>query len=511
MSEQKETQKSVYSYHTFIFPFLWNDGGKIKRNQFEKCLNSDIWKFDLFGSYRSDDSKVQREDYSAYQYFNNAARSVIYTSNDGENEFVRCFRCMPDLFKNENNAVEYCITKHVTKSENDKPVEYNYEYKLRINGVRLKLYNTGIGMLIYELENRDYASIDDVNRINEWGRRIFRPFYSIDNKGEIGCSLCADCLKISGIGDKNGQSLCSEIAKAPIPKSLDDIVLARIISFFFECDNYKITMNKREKSESVFYIEPIIDDRMFVACFIHDGNFAYSLAEKDVSGTYRYLSDAEDKAISGKNNLSSKLYETVFVDGDGCTCQNGQMLKEMLSKHVYTRWIECGTIHGISEYSFVCISGTVYFGVLDTFLTEYIEIVMLVLAQRASLLAFERRISETSLKTSEKPLKTKGVKKLQEDYNRVKKLQEDYINFDSQYMLHEVTEQQQGIEIYNLILQRMYIFDQKSDIENQIRNLFELSNYKHDSVMNGILFGLAVFGIIETIDVVVGWILAVVG
>ncbi len=495
MSDQKESKKEVYSYHTFIFPFLWNDGGKVKRKRFEKCLNNDIWKLDLFGSYRSDDSNVQREDYSAYQYFNNAARSVIYTFSDSEKEFVRCFRCLPDLFKDEKNTVEYRITKCIKKYENGKEIEYNVEYKLRVNGVKLKLYNTGIGMLVYELENRDYTSIDDVNKINDWGRRIFRPFYFTDEKGEIGCSLCADCLKISGIGDKNGQSLCSEIAKAPVPKSPDDIVLARTISFFFESDNYKITMDKREKSRSVFYIEPIIDDRMFVACYVNDSELSDLLAETDENGTYRYLSDAENKSTHDESNVSCKLYETVFVDGDGCSCHDRHMLKEMLTKHVYTRWIEyydsgnkkiSGTIHGISEYSLVCVSASNFSA--TPFLTEYIEIAMLVLAQRASLLAFERRISEISSSQ-------KGEKKLQEDY----------INFDSQYMLHEVTAQQQGIEIYNLILQRMYIFDQKNDIENQIRNLFELKNFKQDKRMNTILSALALLGIVEIVDVLVNW------
>ena len=38
MQENKE--KQPYSYHTFIFPFLWNDSGRVTREQFKKCINN---------------------------------------------------------------------------------------------------------------------------------------------------------------------------------------------------------------------------------------------------------------------------------------------------------------------------------------------------------------------------------------------------------------------------------------------------------------------------------------
>ncbi len=471
-----EAKSAIYSYHTFIFPFLWNDGGKVSRKEFEKCLNKQLWKIDLFGEYRADESSVRSEYYSAYQYFNNAARSVIYTFEDNDKQSVRCFRCLPELFRNKNHVIEYQIKKG------------KKEYALRINGIRLKLYNTGIGMLIYELENQKYPLIDDINKINDLGRRILRPFFVPSN---LSCSLCADYLSISGITDICGKNICSRLSGASAPEQPTQIELARIITFLLEDNDFKVTMNKAEKKRNEFFIEPIIDDRMFVACYIINEEFADLLAQRNEDGEYRYLSDAEEKCPGDKEfNVSRKIYETVFVDGDGLSCYSREMLRNMLSDHLYTRWIECGTVHGISEYSFVCVSSTDDIAVLQPFLTQYIEIAMLVLAQRASLLAFERRISEVS---SSK----KGEKELQEQY----------IDFDSQYMLHEVTAQQQGIEIFNIILEKMFVKDKKSDVENQIRNLFELKNFKNDRWMNGILFGLAVLGLIEIVSTILEWIL----
>ncbi len=96
-----------------------------------------MWKIDLFGEYRNNEPSVCGENYSAYQYFNNAARSVIFTLENNDKQSVTCYRYMPELFKNKNHGVKYVIRKG------------NQEFSLPINGIRLKLYNTGIGLLIY--------------------------------------------------------------------------------------------------------------------------------------------------------------------------------------------------------------------------------------------------------------------------------------------------------------------------------------------------------------------------
>lgn len=474
------TASALYSYHTFIFPFLWNDGGKVSRKEFEKCLNKQLWKPDIFGQYRNDEASVSSEYYSAYQYFNNAARAVIYTFEDNDKQSVRCFRYLTEQLKSKDHNIKY----HIKKGD--------VEYILRINGIRLKLYNTGIGLLIYELENQNYPLIDDINKINDLGRRISRPFYNSENST---CSLCADSISISGITDIRGNKIFSQLSGAPAPLNPAKTEIARIVTFLLEDNDRKVTINKAGKKINEFFIEPIIDDRMFVACYINNKEFADLLAQRNKDGEYRYLSDAEEKSPDDRAfNISRKLYETIFVDGDGLSCHSREMLKRMLAENVYDRWIEfrdkgelSGTVHGISEYSMICISASLFSA--NAFLTEYIEIAMLVLAQRASLLAFERRISEVS---SNK----KGEKELQEQY----------IDFDSQYMLHEVTAQQQGIEIFNIILEKMFIKDEKADVENQIRNLFELKNFKSDRIMNGILFGLAVLGTIEIVSIIADWV-----
>lgn len=466
--------KSVYSNHTFVFPFLWNNGGKVRREDFQKCLDNEKWKIDIFGSYRANDSNEKRQRYAAYQYFNEAARTAIYTAADNQEQIVRNYRFMPDIFVKNDNAVIYKIEKD------------GQEYKLRVNGIRLKLYDTGVGLLVFELENHNYHSVDDVNRINEFGRRICRPYYSYDEeKDEYLCSLVADCISICG----PAINMRSELAKAKPADYPQETELAEFIKEFFINGEYSVTIRNTEAdTKKKFFIEPIIDDRMFVCCFLLDKGFTHSLAE--FNGTeYRYIYDALAKSPDDSDNASRMLYEYVFVDGNGLSCQSRKMLQNALKEHVYDRWIEnyskgqlSGTIYGITEYSFVCATASEY--VREAYLTEYVELAMLVLAQRASLLAFERNISRVSRAKKEENV-----------------LQMRYVDFDSKYLLVEASAQQQGIEIYNMLLDKLFINEQKSDVEKQIASLFNLKNYKSSRFQNGILLPISVFGfwgIIET-------------
>ncbi len=467
--------KSVYSNHTFVFPFLWNNGGKVKREDFQKCLDKGKWKIDIFGNYRADDSNEKRQRYAAYQYFNEAARSAIYTTEDNQEQIVRNYRFMPELFVKNDNAVSYRIVK-------DKK-----EYELRVNGIRLKLYDTGVGLLVFELENYNYPNDDDVNRINEYGRRIFRPYYWYDEtKKEYSCSLTADSISITG----SGINVSSELSKAKPVDNPQETELAEFIRSFFINGEYSVTIRKEEgNTKEKFFIEPIIDDRMYVCCFLIDKDFTDMMAE--FNGTdYRYIYDALEKFPEDSSNASRRLYEYVFVDGNGLSCQSRKMLQNALKEHIYDRWIEnyskgqlSGTVYGMTEYSFVCASASVF--VREAYLTEYIELAMLVLAQRASLLSFERNISRVSRAKKE------------ED-----KLQKQYVDFDSKYLLAEASAQQQGIEIYQMLLEKLFVNEQKRDVEKQIASLFNLKNYKSGKIQSGILFPVSLFGFWSIVEIV---------
>lgn len=459
---KQENRTLPFSYHTFIFPFIWNNNGTVSREQFEKCIHPH-WILD-----ERQDTPFDRELYAQYCYFNEAARNVIFTEKDNPNATVRNFRFDFGAF----NGDEQWLHGKKTKENNVRYVIRKGEFvaSLSVNGIRLRLFGTGVGMIVFELENYQYNDEKSINIINELGRRIFMPFIADDGH----CPLCADEIALEY---PNGK-ITSVISGAELKRN-SDIRFAELIMFLLRRGEYSATTNPNP-GETQFFIEPIIDDRMFVACVWNNANYVETL-KQDVDGQYRYLADSLQKEPDGENNAAGRLYELVFIDGTGLSCQSKPMLHQMLTDHIYSRWIEYGTITGVSEYSLVTVTG--FPPNITAFLTEYIEMVMLVLVQRASLLAFERQIGDCA----------RG--KL-----RVAEIQQAYVHFQSEYLLREVTPQQQGIELYNMLLQNLYIDEARADVEKEISALFALQRDTSDRKDNKLLFILAAFGVFDIVN-----------
>lgn len=487
---------TVYSYHTFIFPFLWNDSGRVKLETFRKCLHP-AWQTDYVDN--SQDFISWR--YAQYQYFNRAARNAIFTERDDKSPVVRNYRFNLDSVKKKapkgkapdgkgtyQNQVLFVIDKDIFKYDADQKkdvVDRHFNAELVVNAIRLKLYSTGVGMLVFELENYEQVDEKSLNLINEYGRRIFMPYVGTQNR----CGLCADRIILRC----NEQDVLSSSISGVELKHDSDIRLPSLITWFFSNDGWSIIGKPaytREKKQ--FYIEPIIDDRMFVACFWTNKEFVDEMSQWQ-DGAYSYLRDASEYVPYKEKNRARKLYEVMFVDGDGLSCHSRQMLKEMLEKHIYHRWLEnaqekkgveekSGTITGITEYSLVSVSSCGWLA--NPFLTMYIEMAILVLAQRASLLSFERLISDCS--------RGRG---------RVRNIQKEYVLFQSRLLLQEVTPQQQGIELYDMMLENCFINKEQHDIESQIDALFSMENNLNERYDNILLAVLAAMGIFEVADI----------
>lgn len=479
MSEQKTNQETrrPYSYHTFIFPFLFQAGYKnISREDFAQCLHKGFCPA-VFESQKGTDNTIE---YSRFRYFNQAARNAIYTEKWNDHAIVwnYCFN-MDTLVQNQETAEKW-------HKGWDNPVRLilkkgAFQADLAVNEIRVKLFDTGVGMLVFELENYESADENSVTKINEYGRRVFRPF--VTPEGE--CSLCADEVHLA-YGEQKIVDGCVSGAQVG---NTDEILLSPIISYWLTGEKKVVTTATKAK-EGEFYIEPIIDDRMFVACVYNSPEFASEICQWDFEqNQYRYISDATAEELS-PNNIARRFYEMVFIDADGLTCQNRTKLAEMNQEHSYARWIEYGTLTGISEYSMVCMTGDgkdIYN--INPFLTEYVEMIILVLAQRASLLAFERAISEVTCKTKSKMT--------------VEKIHRGYVAFESELLLAEVTSQQQGIELYDMMMKNLFIEKLKSDVESQINSLYEIHTADHESLESLLLNILAIIGAADIVGSIV--------
>ncbi|WP_036728350.1 hypothetical protein [Peptoniphilus mikwangii] len=481
--EIKDKNERVYSYHTFLLPFeiLKSDNETLcSKEEIENVLNQEYWKrlsgdhlsaFDSVIStngIKKDDSKkknnnliesvVRLVEYNQEQYFHNNVKKAIH--DDGKSGIVSEYVFQFDE-KNTKRVIIKKFCKKIKENLNindestneNKNTNDNNEYVLKVSNVRLKLFNTGIGILILELCNDLYRNFKSVKDINELGRHISLPYIALENKNIASAQILIwDFLhsdeKEYNFGEKNE---CFLNEKSPKEKTYMLDFLKNII------------LKKEQRLHHDF--KPSLDDRMFTCCLIQDDRLA-RVYSRD------YIAQKDDDAQFKK--LSKYLYEYIYIDKDNsCTAATFSFRKNILNNSLYHRWTEIGTIYGASHTSFVAITGEGEF--LDTiitwpFLTQYVEIAILVLVQRASILRFQKQIQSNM------------------DNKKIRKLQSEYIDYRNQLHFFEVSSQEQGIELYELIQKQLYIKKEMEALEKNLEILYEKNNVDYGNKFNR--FGL---------------------
>lgn len=460
--------KKIYSYHNFIFPFLWNDNGNIDIDDFLRILSvGNRWhEKRYFDSTTVNDLPADewKQYYTAYQYFTENANNIIFnTRNDN---IVKCFEYR-DNGKSLNGRARYNIEKN------------GRTYSLNINNIRLNVYDMGIAMLVFELENDlpENSNLDAVNAINEYGRRVNMPF--LPKKPEY--SLCADSIKIN-IDGKDVIASCENFAETlnEINTNINKIALhisfdyvMKLIQYVLDGngkDNggYKVTSNRSHKSLYNLYICPAVDDRMFVCSLIADSELANKYKTFDSkTGEYEYMKSCY---YDDEKSLANELYKFCFIE-TSCTCQSKTMQKKLLGESIYDRWIDYGTLHGVSYHSLICLTGDPKY-TMDTvvipFLTEYVQMAILAVAQRTAILMLSSEVSNIA--------NSLGNDIQFEDVAEIETLQAKYVRIHSQILLPEVTVQGQGIEIYKLLRDHLDIDKNKNDLDIQMQNLRDVNS-----------------------------------
>lgn len=475
MNEKKSC--NVYSYHTFYFPFVWDNVGSVSMQDFianltQKGKWEDISIDSEYPFEQASDTKIAN--YQALQYFTSAARNSLFGWDE---DFVKCYE-----YSGIGDEDRYYISKN---SELEKKItgnnfsgEYFIEYILNLYGIKLKVYNTGIAILTFEVENKDYSSMKDVKSINELGRRVFAPYFDDESK------ICYQCATSLGLKLKDKEVL-SKISTS-YPRNEDECV-PEFIRYLL--GNIKIL--------------PAIDDRMFVACLVSDSeefkkHLDYEIDETDSAFKNIHLNYKTNEAAS------KSLYEFVYIDTDNnCTCPTECMRNDLLEQSIYNRWAELtfdgkieGTIYGISHHSMVCLTAATNKNIIERpFLNIYTHMISAVLAQRASILAFDKKISRCSQDFDKKKalISTRRIKEL-------KKLQDAYIAFLNQHMNVEFTCQEQGIEIYNMLQKEMYVYEEQKLLSKELSLLNDAADTANSLRNNTMAVFLTIlFGIISTL------------
>lgn len=413
----------IYSYHTFYFPFVWNMES-IEYEDYVKSFSSSLWKCTddgCKGSISADsDSDIDLEKkYRKYHYFSRSAREIVGGMGG---EFVTNLTYDS---KNVHNKAKYIIE---TKDK---------IYELLLNAIRLKIYNTGIAIFVFECKNSVYKTIDDVKCINEYARRVFAPFLGASSV------MCADKM---GIKYTDRESF-ADLEKKFSLKTEGKVDINYIPEFITELLPIFVRKN----------IVPAIDDRMFIACLVNDEKYAGRITD-----------------YSQREDVSEDLYEFIFVNKPSfCGCINERERLAQLDGAIYKRWLgkkrEGITLWGVTHNSFMGVTSVEADYLVELpFLCLYTEILALCISQRASILRFDYLACELSrgFEKRGRNLRTRKIRDLIF-------LQEKYIAFLNQFMNCEITSQEQGIEIYNLIQEKTEINKALSHLSEEIRVMYE--------------------------------------
>lgn len=446
----------LYSYHIFLFPFKMRFADKCE----DKTLkpNEDKWEPKPF--------KIENpENYNEYIYFYDFVRESIfdvekpvqpfeYKLSEKVEKLVQCFE-----YKLSEKTANFTPRYKIGITSCDKKGQK--EYLLPIDKITLAIYEKeGIGILSFFLQNNDYPYQKDILNINDFGKRIYPQFLAVDTNDtntsytkatqraflakEISLFLTTNDAPTFKTNFTSFDKINPGFEEQPlIANFITELIGGKVVS-------EAIKSTSKPKDDEIL-ISPLLDDRMFVLCWY--GNNGLSNQYSDNRGdNYGYLQD-------------NFWYQFVFMDNNGPTCQSKFMHTKLVKNATNERWVNYGTLYGVTRYSFVLLTDNGNFGkqtLLPHLKTMYTKMVTLSLVQRAAILKFSSEVVTISDLTQDK-ISTETAD-----------LYKGYIQFVNKIYFREVTPQEQGIELYDLLQKQMRIADHVKDLDNEIA---ELHNY----------------------------------
>lgn len=458
-----ETKKQLYSHHVFLLPFKWNKNHKKDdvlddQDFFEilKALTGTGWQNQQF---RPD--TVLR--YNEFQYFYDYVSEILYDRNETDLSSKTAKKDLPAIRHFEWPAAfggKYLIkTPKPVKTGKSKSTK---TYELVIDSVLLHLYYTGVGVLSFHLQNRSPAqnSPEDILYINQFGRRVFPSFFNIPSD-KVGHPEQDQEINFSGL--------------LPVGKELAyqlEVKINENETFKEDWSGYLAERLKPDGSfklpvilapflspieEQDFQIRPVLDDRMFVGCWYGNKKLADELSGSKTESEKNYLTD-------------EWWYKFVHIDAKTKTIQNAGLQAEIINKATNARWSDYGTFFGVTDYSFVMLTGELDHlrkeGIDAAFLvnhlqTMYYKLSELALVQRATVQRFSDEVTHISRLDEKDP----------EVANKVGKLYQRYIRFVNRIYFREVTAQVQGIELYDKLHEQSRLREQVGSLKQEIHDL----------------------------------------
>lgn len=529
-------KKEPYSSYVFILPFKIDKKSPLKRGFEEQRNFSDKWKkinddFPYFNSpYElAKNDIVKSKEYLKYNHncFLNAETFSIINKHT-----------LNFLYQSEENYYRIDCYKPADDKEGIQDGEKVDSYYLNINYIMMRLVGdvlgtkgrekkvdsryADIGFLIISADNYQYDDPVIIQKINQFGRRVYPPFFA----NNLGYRDCPDDIRLE-------KEKSDDIAKSKYKGHEEFRVMTAIqnlLKSFFLADSdsgrqLKIFEGSTdEKEDGVIYINRIIDDRMFVHSnykFSDESFRELSTAIKGIdsqqlitkakikvsrrvqSGGRSYATNLMERKLADKEqefiySAQKKLYSYIYVDKsiDYVSSNSPISITDLLQHSLYDRWVDLGTIYGVTQHSMLLLSNSsIPPFLLAYFYSEYLEMILFVLMQRVWILNYSERAGEQAQKARNSNDSASFGK---EALN----LHKEYVVFKNQYLLPELSPQEQAIELYELMQNNLYVNRQKLILDEQIESLFEISQAEEavaqrerDNRLNKTILMLTVFTI----------------
>lgn len=434
-------KEEIYSYHNFLYPFSYEDDeiyNEIKKWPKKKFNENENIKY-----------------YNNYQYFNEKARNLISSANDGK---CRDFQMYKDF---KNHVFKIYLCDDLVEKKEESP------YILNIIDVSIKIFHEyKIAILSINLVNNEYNDIRVIKNINDYGRRVFLPCIfdkkddrsnTVDNSNDFSSITASRIAIVNSNDDSSAISMNFEteikilVENEIKQKELINKNIIKQHSTKFICKiiykNNDIG-NKINVNDSNYAIRPILDDRMFVASMIH-----YDFGE---FGTINEL--FKDTIENIPYCIKKDLYPILFLDHSFSTCQNESLLNELFNRHLYLRWTDYGALDCITEYGFVKLtSGMKVPSVGPPFLNMYTEMMKIALLQRCKLEAIEIKISKLELSKKDE----------------IDNIWKEFITYKKELGMKVLTFQEQGVECYDILRKSLKIDEIEIYVDDEMKKIHE--------------------------------------
>jgi len=410
-----------------MFPF------RIKTDYDLEKLKEDGWEYESFSIKTNDIEMVNK--YNEYIYFYEYVRNALF-NNAG----------------NKNTSSSFHFQKKIPEASKIVfHIKDGKVYTLPINHISLRLFETKVGILTIELLNYDFKLLEDIFIINDFGRRIYPQFIGKNGINDTKYAFLADKIDLYLDGNK----------KVTETFKIEDFIRKELkIASYIE---YLLGKELRDK------IGQIIDDRMYTICWYGDNEFSKNLCKKS-SGEYGFES-------------SDDWYRFVYIDGKYIGVGNEKIKKELIKSATYARWVEKGTLFGISRYSFVSVTGESNNIIRNHMRSVYYQMATLLLAQRASIIKFSDDVFKITNQINNvmSEVITKNFKSITE---MVRILYSSFIRFVNNIYFEEVTPQEQGIEMYKMAFKIMGLREQMNELRYEIEKLYEFVDMLQEKLID---------------------------